>query len=175
MSRILSGLTTHQRETIMALVNRESTAEKRVQSPDAIALLKADHKKVSDLFEDFEAAGGTRKKFIASQICTELHAHAQIEEEIFYPAARSVLRGDDLALVEEADVEHASIKGLVGRIESATLSDAHFDAFVKVLGEYVKHHVKEEERELFPKLKDTQLDLKAVGAELAKRKGELQA
>ena len=84
---------------------------------------------------------------------------------------RSSLRQSGAA---QADVEHASIKGLVGRIESSDLSDAHFDAFVTVLGEYVKHHVKEEENELFPKLKRSELDMKAVGAELATRKSELQ-
>ena len=157
----------------MALSERQ-TSETRVHAPDAIALLKEDHKTVSALLKDYEDADGARKKEIATQICNELHVHAQIEEEIFYPAARSVLRGDDLALVDEADVEHASIKGLVGRIESSDLSDAHFDAFVTVLGEYVKHHVKEEENELFPKLKRSELDMKAVGVELATRKSELQ-
>jgi hemerythrin-like domain-containing protein len=159
----------------MALLDRERDEAAQTHGKDAIALLKADHKKVSDLLKDFEEAEGASKRRIADQICNELHVHAQIEEEIFYPAARRYLQREDRELVNEADVEHASIKGLVGRIEATALSDDHFDAFVTVLGEYVKHHVKEEENELFPKLKRTELDLQAVGAEIAKRKSELQA
>ena len=158
----------------MALLEKVRGETTPKQGIDAIALLKADHQKVADLLKEFEDAHGARKRDIATQICSELHVHAQIEEEILYPAARGVLQRDDLDLVDEADVEHASIKGLVGRIEESGASDDHFDAFVTVLGEYVKHHVKEEENELFPKLKHSELDLQAVGAELAKRKTELQ-
>jgi hemerythrin superfamily protein len=141
------------------------------RTPDALTLLKQDHREVSDLFEEFESASGARKERIANQICEALTVHAQIEEEIFYPAARQVVDEEDV--VDEADVEHATIKGLVGRIEQVGSSDEHYDALVKVLGEYVKHHVKEEEQSLFPKLRGTELDLNVLGEQLAARKGEL--
>jgi hemerythrin superfamily protein len=152
----------------------------RKASTDAIKLLTEDHKAVKALFKDYEKlakdedAEDEDKLQIAQQICTELTVHAQIEEEIFYPAAREVL--DEADLVDEADVEHASIKELVGQIESSSPEeDDHFDARVKVLGEYVDHHVKEEEGELFPKLKKSELDLEALGEELASRKEALLA
>lgn len=142
--------------------------------PDAITLLKGDHRHVSDLLEEFEKATSRRKESIAQEICTALSVHAQIEEEIFYPAARQVLSADDQDLIDEADVEHATVKGLVARIEAGEVSD-HYDAFVKVLGEYVKHHVKEEEQEIFPKLRQSGLDLNELGAQLAERKEALMA
>ena len=140
---------------------------------DAISLLKADHEKVSSLLDEVEKATGRRKESIAEQICNELSVHARIEEEIFYPAARAVL-GDDEDLIDEADVEHATIKGLVGRIQTNGSSDEHFEALVKVLGEYVKHHVKEEEGEIFPKVRRSEMDLEATGAELARSKSQLK-
>jgi hemerythrin superfamily protein len=158
----------------MALLNRESDRGE-VESQDAIALLEADHRKVAELVEEFERAAGTRRQQIARQICDDLRIHSQIEEELFYPAARGVLEEEDQELVDEADVEHASIKGLVSRISEAQETGDHFTAFVTVLGEYVRHHVEEEENELFPKLKRTDLDLEALGGALARRKRELQA
>jgi hemerythrin superfamily protein len=157
----------------MAMLKRASAADDRSQAKDAIDLLKADHEKVSSLLEEFEKATAPRKESIAKQICDELSVHARIEEEIFYPAARAAL-GDDEDLIDEADVEHATIKGIVQRIETNGSSDEHFEALVKVLGEYVKHHVKEEEGEIFPKVRRSEMDLKATGAELARRKSELQ-
>jgi hemerythrin superfamily protein len=145
--------------------------ESRATEVDAIALLKADHRNVSSLLEEFETADGRNKSSIAQKICAELSVHAQIEEEIFYPAAREVL--DESDLIDEADVEHATLKGLVGRIESTASTDDHYDALVKVLGEYVKHHVKEEEGQIFPKVRSNGMDVNAVGAELARRKEEL--
>ena len=97
--------------------------------------------------------------------------HAQIEEEIFYPAAREALPSDDL--LDEAKVEHDSAKGLIAQIESSTPGDELFDAQVTVLGEYVKHHIKEEQNELFPKLRRARMDLKALGQALAERKDAL--
>jgi hemerythrin superfamily protein len=140
--------------------------------PNALDLLKQDHDQVSDLLQEFEKGSGARQQTLARQICAALTVHAQIEEEIFYPAARGALSQEDQPLLDEADVEHATIKGLVGRIESDRVGD-HFDAFVKVLGEYVKHHVKEEEGELFPKVRSSDLDLDVIGAKLAERKREL--
>ena len=145
------------------------------RSPSAVRLLKQDHQEVSKLLERFEEAEGGEKTQIAQRICQALTVHAQIEEELLYPAAREALEDDDRELVAEANVEHASIKDLVGQIESARGSDELFDAKVKVLGEYVKHHVKEEETELFPKLQKTELDLEALGEQLASRKAELSS
>ncbi len=140
---------------------------------DAVTLLKRDHREVSDLLERYERATGVRKSAIVEQICTALTIHAQIEEDVFYPAAREALGDRDADLVNEADIEHASIKDLVSQLQSSDASDEHYDARVKVLGEYVKHHVREEESELFPKLHATDLDLIELGRQLAARKAEL--
>ena len=141
---------------------------------DAIQLLRADHRKVQGLFDQFEKARGDDKKAeLAQEICSELKVHAQIEEEIFYPAARKALKEQDL--IDEATVEHASAKDLIAQIEEAQAGDELFDAKVTVLGEYIKHHVKEEQNELFPKVKKTKLDLRALGRELAERKDALTA
>ena len=141
---------------------------------DAIALLKADHREVSDLLEKFEKSRSAKSK-IAHQICDALTVHAQIEEEIFYPAAREALGEDGKDLLDEAKVEHESLKELIGHIENASPGDDLFDAHVKVLGEYVKHHVKEEEGELFPKVRKSEMDLVEVGRQLAARKKELMS
>jgi hemerythrin superfamily protein len=142
------------------------------KSQDAIALLRADHKQVTELFDEYEKARSpSKKKELAAQICTELTVHAQIEEEIFYPAAKEVLKDTDL--VAEAAVEHASVKDLIAQIEGVEPDGEMFDAKVKVLSEYVKHHVKEEQNELFPKLKEAKLDLAELGEKMAARKAEL--
>lgn len=147
-----------------------------VQSPiDAIAFLKRDHEDVAEMLEEFEEAGEDEKQDIAADICNALTVHAQIEEEIFYPAAREVLEDDDLELVNEADVEHGVVKQLIAQIQALDGSDDHFEAMVTVLGEYVQHHVGEEENELFPRLQDTDLDLVALGQRLSERKAELVA
>lgn len=163
------------------MTTARKTATTRKASTDALKLLTEDHKEVKALFKQYEKlakdeeADEDEKLQIAQQICLQLTVHAQVEEEIFYPAAREVL-GDEVDLVDEADVEHASVKELVGQIESSSPEeDDHFDARVKVLGEYVDHHVKEEEGELFPKLKKAELDLEALGEEIAARKEELLA
>jgi len=142
---------------------------------DAIKLLKADHKEVSDMVAKYENGrlAKDRKVALAKQICLALTVHAQIEEEIFYPAAREDSRTSE-DLLDEAEVEHGSIKELVAAIENGSPDDDDlFDARVKVLGEYVKHHVKEEEGELFPKLRKSAMDLDEVGARLAARKEAL--
>lgn len=141
---------------------------------DAIALLKADHKEVAEMLEEFENARSTKGK-LAQQICQALTVHAQIEEEIFYPAAREALGDEGKDLLDEAKVEHSSLKELIGQIEGSGPDDELFGAHVKVLGEYVKHHVKEEEGEMFPKLRKSDMDLVEVGAQLAARKKELMA
>jgi len=141
---------------------------------DAIALLKADHKEVAEMLEKFETARSTREK-LAQQICMSLTVHAQIEEEIFYPAAREALGEEGEDLLDEAKVEHNSLKELIGHIEDSSPEDELFGAHVKVLGEYVKHHVKEEEGELFPKLRKSDMDLVEIGEQMAARKKELMS
>jgi hemerythrin-like domain-containing protein len=159
--------------------HRRTAARKRARArsgrEDAIKLLKADHKEVADMVEKFENGrlSKDKKAATAKQICMALTVHAQIEEEIFYPAAREAVRsGEDL--LDEAEVEHGSIKELVAAIENASPDDDElFEARVKVLGEYVKHHVKEEETQLFPKLRKSDMDLDEVGMQLSARKEEL--
>jgi hemerythrin superfamily protein len=137
-------------------------------------LLKADHELVENLFDKFEKARTDEQKdSLAEQICTELTIHAQIEEEIFYPAVRDAIDEEDL--MDEADVEHASAKELIAQIEDSQAGDEKFEAKVTVLGEYIRHHVKEEESEIFPKVKKADLDLKQLGSEMAARKAELQS
>ena len=141
---------------------------------DAIALLKADHKEVAEMFEKFETARSTKSR-LAQQICVALTVHAQIEEEIFYPATREALGDEGEDLLNEAEVEHNSLKELIGQIEGSDPDDELFDAHVKVLGEYVKHHVKEEEGQLFPKLRKSDMDLAELGEQIAARKKELMS
>lgn len=149
-----------------------STQSGSIDSPrDAIALLKQDHRTVSALFEEFEKADDEEQSAIAQRVCQLLTVHATIEEEILYPAAKQAFEDEkEEDLVNEAEVEHGSAKELIAKIEGMTADDEHFKATVTVLGEYIKHHVKEEETELFPKLKQTDLDLKEIGGRLAERK-----
>ena len=137
---------------------------------DAIALLKQDHRTVSALFEEFEKADEEEQSAIAQRVCQLLTVHATIEEELLYPAAKEAFDDEDDDLVNEAEVEHGSAKELIAKIEGMSSDDEHFKATVKVLGEYIKHHVKEEENELFPQLKKTELDLKELGGQLSERK-----
>ena len=143
---------------------------------DAIQLLKADHRTVEELFESFEKAGGDgRKEKIAKQICTELKVHAMIEEEIFYPALRGKIEDD---LLDEAYVEHDGAKVLINDIEAGAPSDDFYDAKVKVLQEEIEHHVKEEEKmndNMFQQARKADVDLDALGEQMAARKAELMA
>lgn len=146
---------------------------------DACDLLDADHKAVKKLFKAYEelmkSRGRTvaqKKMDLAHQICNELTVHAQIEEEIFYPALRAALKDTDM--LAEAEVEHASAKDLIAQIEGAGAVDEMFDAKVTVLGEYIDHHVKEERNEMFPKARSARkLDLIALRDQLQARKEEL--
>ena len=141
---------------------------------DAIKLLKDDHREVKSWFKDYEALEDDgEKQALADKICLALTVHAQIEEEIFYPAARAAIDDDDL--LDEAEVEHASAKQLIAEIQAMKAGDRLFDAKVTVLGEYINHHVEEEESEMFPESRDSNLDLKELGAQLASRKAELMA
>jgi len=142
------------------------------KSPDAIRLLRADHREVKGWFKDYEKLEDDEaKQDLADQICIALTVHAQIEEEILYPAARDAVEDDDL--LDEAEVEHSSAKQLIAEIEAMKAGEDLFDAKVKVLGEYVNHHIAEEESELFPEIRDSELDLKELGEQLEERKTEL--
>ena len=150
---------------------------KAPKSSDAISLLTQDHEAVMQLFSAFRALARSEepaeveKAALAEQICMHLSVHAQVEEEIFYPAVRE--SSDDHAVMDEAEVEHATAKDLVADILSMHTADALFDATVIVLGEYVDHHVKQEQREMFPKAKKAGIDLAGLGAEIAARKQAL--
>lgn len=146
---------------------------------DALQLLMAEHREVKAMFQAYdklaEAGGkGDERMLLASQICVALTVHTQIEEEILYPAAREVLTHDE-DLVDEAYVEHAGAKSLIAQIKTMTSDQPLFDAKVHVLGEYIDHHVKEEEGEFFPKLRKTALDLDAMGDRMAARRKVLMA
>lgn len=143
---------------------------------DAIKLLVEDHRTVEDLFEKFEKASGDgRKEKLARRICTELKVHAAIEEEIFYPALRGKISDDDL---DEAYVEHDGAKVLINDIEAGGPYDEFYDAKVKVLQEQIEHHVKEEEKQhgnIFSQARKADVDLEALGDQMARRKAELMA
>jgi hemerythrin superfamily protein len=149
------------------------TAEATTQ--DALDLLKQDHDAVDKLFKRFEKLGEDEegKQDCVSQICEALTIHASIEEEIFYPKVRKKL-ADDEDVMDEAEVEHDGIKRLVAELEDMSAGEELYDAKVTVLGEYVKHHVREEETEMFPKVRKAKVDTAALGAEMAARKAELQ-
>ena len=158
----------------MSTATKAAVEPKTLPAKDAITQLKADHVKVSGLFAEYEKARSTaRKKALVAEICTELSVHAQIEEEIFYPQVKAVL--NDHLLVPEATVEHASLKDLIAQIEAVEPDGDMYDAKVKVLSEYVKHHVKEEQNEMFPQVKASSLDLLELGSRMAARKATLLA
>jgi cell division septum initiation protein DivIVA len=143
---------------------------------DAIALLKADHRKVEDLFAKFEAATGDgKKKSLAEQICMELTIHTKIEEDIFYPACKGAVEED---LLKEAYVEHDGAKVLIAEIEAGGPNDDFYDAKVKVLAEQIAHHVEEEEKRadgMFSQARKAGLDIDALGEAMAIEKQQLTA
>lgn len=155
------------------MATRKATSRRATPTPrDAIALLKADHKKVSALFEDFEKTrSANKKKALVAQICQELTVHAALEEEIFYPAVKAALK--DKELVPEATVEHASVKDLIAQVQGAEPDGEMYDARVKVMAEFVKHHVKEEQNEMFPKAAKTGLDMVQLRDEMLARKEQM--
>lgn len=139
---------------------------------DALALLKADHKEVEGWFDDYEdLTGDAQKAALVAKISLALKVHTKIEEEIFYPAVREATADDDL--LDEADVEHACAKDLLAQIDAMTVGDSHFDAKVQVLGEQIKHHATEEEDEMFPEARESDMDLVGLGVRMAARKAEL--
>jgi len=146
------------------------------EKPDAIALLKADHRTVEDLFAKFEAARGDgRKKALAEQICLELSVHAKIEEDIFYPACEGAVEED---LLKEAYVEHDGAKVLIAEIEAGGPDDEFYEAKVKVLSEMIEHHVEEEEKRvegMFSQARKAGLDMDELGQRMAEEKMRLIA
>ena len=159
---------------------KNSTSDSRssasANDQDAFSLLTADHKLVKSLFKQFESlkddGDDDQKASLVETICGELKVHAQVEEEIFYPAVRQAIDADDL--MDEADVEHASAKQLIAQLEQLPPDGDHYDAMVTVLGEYIDHHVKEEEGEMFTKARKADVDAAALGEEIAARKAELK-
>ncbi len=153
----------------------------RSTGKDACDLLDADHKAVRKLFKDYEeltasrARSAAQKKLeLARRICLELTVHAQLEEEVFYPALRHAIK--ETALLDEAQVEHRSLRDLIDQLQVMAAPDEMFDAKVKVLGEFTEHHVKEERTDLFPKARAARkLDLVALREELVERKEVLMA
>jgi len=153
---------------------------KTSRAADACSLLDADHRSVKKMFKEYEAlmeskakSATQKKRDLANQICLELSVHAQIEEEIFYPALRGAIKETDL--LNEAEVEHGTAKDLISQIETGDVDDEMFDAKVTVLGEYIDHHVKEERTEIFVKARASKLDLVGMRAQLEARKEELLA
>jgi hemerythrin superfamily protein len=146
------------------------------KSQDAIALLKADHRTVEDLFEKYEKArGDDRKQKLALEICKELTIHTILEEEIFYPACEGKVEDD---MLKEAVVEHDAAKVMISEIEAGEPSEDFYDAKVKVLQEEIEHHVEEEEQRgkgIFAQARDSDIDLDALGEQMATRKEQLMA
>ena len=143
---------------------------------DAVALLKQDHDEVKAMFKQYEELGDrafASKQKLAEKICLELTKHAIAEEEIFYPAVRADAEDAD-DMVDEATVEHMSAKDLIAQIHAMDPHDDLYDAKVKVLGEYIEHHVKEEEQEMFPAAKAAKIDLVALGEQIQARKDEIE-
>jgi hemerythrin superfamily protein len=140
----------------------------------AIELLEQDHREVESIFEEYEKLKDDGQKTeLAAKICLALKVHAQIEEEIFYPEARRATEDGDL--LDEATVEHAGAKNLISEIEAMKVGDDLFDAKIKVLGDQIRHHIMEEEQELFPEAEAAKMDLEGLGKELAARKAELMS
>jgi hemerythrin superfamily protein len=151
-----------------------NTNARPAKAPDAIALLKADHRQVERWFEEFQSARSPGKKQnLAVSICNALKAHTTIEEEIFYPAFLQATKDEDMH--HEAVVEHDGAKKLIAEIEASNPDDEYFDAKVTVLSEMIKHHVKEEEQPsgMFAEAKKSKMDLVEIGLQLAARKREL--
>jgi len=156
----------------MAASPRAQSANKN--PPDAIALLKADHRQVEQWFEEFDSArSSSKKQQLATNICNALKVHAEIEEEIFYPAFLKATKDEDIH--HEAIVEHDVAKKLIAEIEASSPDDDYFDAKVTVLSEMIKRHVKEEEQPsgMFGEAKKSKMDLEELGLQLASRKQEL--
>ena len=160
----------------MSTTAKKPAATVAAAKTDVTILLTRDHTEVHKLFKEYDKlaeaeARGSDRQALAEEICAKLTAHATAEEEIFYTAAREA--GIDSDLLDEAEVEHASAKDLIAQIRGMSPDEDLYDAKVKVLGEYIDHHVGEEEDELFPKCRDSAMDLNDLGIRIAARKDEL--
>jgi DUF438 domain-containing protein len=146
------------------------------QHEDAIAMLTADHAEVKKMFKEYEKLkeGGSDddKEALVEDICTALTIHMQLEEDIFYPAAKAAIKDDDL--MDEAEVEHTGARDLIAQLETMAPDEPLYDARVKVLGEQIDHHVKEEQGEMFPKVRKAKLDLVALGGQMKALRTELE-
>jgi len=167
-----------QSDELFDVEEDENAGDEDAPAQDAVSLLTADHAEVKQMFETYrqlvdESADDEQRGELARKICSMLTVHAEIEEEIFYPAMRDSV--DDELTLDEAEVEHASAKELIEQLEGMDPDDALYDAKVIVLGEYVDHHVQEEENEIFPQAEKSGIDLDDLGAELASRKRELMS
>jgi hemerythrin superfamily protein len=149
----------------------------RSKTPTAIDLLKEDHDKVKKAFKEFENMDRSDTETCRQAVrlvCDDLRVHTTLEEEIFYPAVREAI--DDEDIMNEAAVEHETAKTLIDQLENMDIDDPNYYATFTVLGEYVMHHVKEEEGEMFPQAKKAkELDLEALGEQMRARKEELMA
>jgi hemerythrin superfamily protein len=145
----------------------------KANKQDALSILKKDHGRVQKIFQDFDKAQdqATKQKLVETA-CNELTIHAQVEEELFYPAVCQAL--GDSKLVEEASVEHESASQLINKLQEMQPGQDKYEAVFTVLGEYVNHHIKEEEDEMFPKIKKSNLDLEALGQQIMERKEQLK-
>jgi len=165
----------------MAATKKRADTKKRSQdkieqtdmgSVSALELLEQDHREVEGFFDEYEKLkDADEKERIALKICLALTVHTQIEEEVFYPAVREAIERAEL--IDEAIVEHASAKKLISEIEEMDSNDELYDAKVKVLGEQVRHHVEEEEDEMFPEIESSELNLETLGKKMAERKAAL--
>jgi hemerythrin-like domain-containing protein len=171
-----STTTKRKRTTSPAARRKANGGRKPPGRENALSLLRSDHEVVSALFDRYEKGrermSPSQKAQLVQEICKELKIHTTIEEEIFYPAVREHVESAE-DMLEEATVEHASAKDLIAQLEEADAEDELYDAKVKVLGEYVRHHVKEEQNELFPEVRGSELDLTILGEQLKQRKSEL--
>lgn len=151
--------------------------KRKSESRDVISLLQQDHQEVQQLFKDAEKLGEDKLEDlqdIVETACMALSVHAQVEEELVYPAFREALE-DEQDMLVEAEIEHQSATDLIAQLEEMEPSDERYRPTFTVLGEYVNHHIREEEKEMFPKARKAGLDLEAMGQQVATRKGEIEA
>lgn len=155
------------------MVSRKGKKRSASRQPQATAMLMDDHRKVQKLLKQFEKTEDHgEQESLATGICNELSVHADLEEQVFYPAARDALEEADL--IDEAEVEHRVARDLIERIRQSNPQDGEYCALVTVLGEYVNHHIEEEEKELFPQVKKSGLDLEALAEDMQQRKHQLR-
>ncbi len=146
---------------------------KQTKSSNAIAMLKADHQKVKHLFDEFEKTDESEKqRQIAEEAIKELKIHTVLEEELFYPAVRNAIQ-DDENIMNEAQEEHHVAKMLIAELEKMSGGDDQYQAKFMVLAESVRHHIKEEEGDMLPEARKTDVDFKALGEQMKQRKEEL--